>query len=435
MDIEFHYYIGAITAAAAGFSHDDAIRIAASAQQIDDNRGRFIIYDSNFLRYASSLYNDSVLLTHHDIQDDIKKLQFEIDSNIKTLTPHIHDAWLRKYHARNKSASSLKQSLRPYISCMTQNYDAAIRLISSIDTYIAYHFIPGDARSARNARIDGMHNSFTVTPGGRVATLALRHALQQNNHYQIGIASHAYADTWAHQNFTGIREGYNITSSLIRALPENITKYCKPIGHVDAMHKPDRIDCVWRDHRLKRSVVHNNNRFINAARSLYIEYRTNNIANAVCDDREWGKVISNIIYEKSKKKRLNMYRDVMREITGYRLPLYSSDRWRKDSIILVDNVKQIYGANVMSDDQNDTVGHYERRGSMYDNIMDGYYDLRKEIALSWCMHRMVENFDGFAAKIGVWRTAEYKQSDWYLFQEAAKTHQDVVWRYLKRRGM
>ena len=77
--------------------------------------------------------------------------------------------------------------------------------------------------------------------------------------YRIGIATHAYADTWAHQNFVGWYDFFN-----------DISLDVKPdIGHANAEHHPDWPAHRWEDSRLINDQVDNADRFFAAAKEMY----------------------------------------------------------------------------------------------------------------------------------------------------------------------
>jgi hypothetical protein len=67
-------------------------------------------------------------------------------------------------------------------------------------------------------------------------------ALKSRDLYRVGIALHTYADSWAHQNFTGQSEEWNRIDSK-SPLP--------PIGHAQKLRDPDRVDAVWTDPRIQ----------------------------------------------------------------------------------------------------------------------------------------------------------------------------------------
>jgi len=147
---------------------------------------------------------------------------------------------------------------------VTQNYvfwDESIRR----DVYLPFHFLPGDAGESSARRADGTRNAYAVTPNGETARELLVAALKERDLYLIGIALHSFADTWAHQNFSGLLEEWNDLDSRSGAfgLP--------PAGHLQAMTSPDDPARVWEDPRLvpgSRRVV-NRERFMAAAKKIF----------------------------------------------------------------------------------------------------------------------------------------------------------------------
>ncbi len=133
------------------------------------------------------------------------------------------------------------------------------------DIYLPFHFIPGDAKAASSARLDGRTNPYAVTPNSDAAKELLVSALRDKDPYLIGIALHTFADTWAHQNFCALMGGWNDIggSSLASSLP--------PAGHLQALSAPDEPSVSWEDSRLvpDRSFVVNRVRFAEAARKIF----------------------------------------------------------------------------------------------------------------------------------------------------------------------
>ena len=146
-------------------------------------------------------------------------------------------------------------------SQVTQNYvfwDEAV----ARDVYRPFHFIPGDAALASARRLDGRAGRFVVTEGSALAREILEAALKTRNFFRIGIALHSYADTWAHQNFSGDSEPQNAFDP---ASP------IPPVGHLHALKNPDVPHLVWRDPRLKNesAEISNASRFARAASMIY----------------------------------------------------------------------------------------------------------------------------------------------------------------------
>lgn len=147
---------------------------------------------------------------------------------------------------------------------VTQNYvfwDEAVRR----DIYLPFHFLPGGRSASSGRYTPSTANPYTVYPNGEIAKELLIQALREKDPYLMGIALHSFADTWAHQNFSGlIEEGNSIqTDSSMLRLP--------PAGHLQALTQPDEPDCIWIDPRLPEHerLVNNAQRFIQAARKIY----------------------------------------------------------------------------------------------------------------------------------------------------------------------
>jgi len=203
MDIEFHYWITGIIAYFAGFTRDEAKIIAYSSQFVDEN---------------------DVSLTVKDRSSDKEYTNF-ISQTMNILKP--------------------KQEL--------------------MRIYPIFHFVPGDPTAHTARRRDGKMHLFNTTPNNEFANELLQDAFKSEDKfrlYRIGIATHAFVDTWAHQNFTGWHESFNVLGANL--IPN--------IGHADALHHPDWFGHRWIDHQLLDGEVNNNHRFLSAAEALFRQY-------------------------------------------------------------------------------------------------------------------------------------------------------------------
>jgi len=211
MNLEFHYYATAALAIRAGFPSDVAHRIARASQQVDQAIFAWEIID----------------------------FPVTVGGRANLTGPG-------------------------YRTEKTQDYvfwdEDVFRRV-----YLPFHFIPGDPAKAARERVDGMGNPWITTPDSPLARELLVRALRSGDHFRIGIALHAYADTWAHQNFSGRLEAIN-ELSLRSPLP--------PAGHFQALGSPDQATEEWRDPRLLRPDVDNRERFLAAARMIYRFLRT-----------------------------------------------------------------------------------------------------------------------------------------------------------------
>lgn len=146
-------------------------------------------------------------------------------------------------------------------SIVTQNYQFWDELTAS-SIYRPFHFIPGKKAKADAYRKDGRAGRYPVTADSALARELLIAALKSGNLYRIGIALHAYADTWAHQNFSADLEPQNALDPR-SPLP--------PVGHLQALKNPDYPWLTWEDPRLRPGLaeVRNAERFVQAARMIY----------------------------------------------------------------------------------------------------------------------------------------------------------------------
>lgn len=144
---------------------------------------------------------------------------------------------------------------------VTQNYifwDPSV----AREIYMPFHFVPGDPDKASSRRKDGKASPWAVTADSPAAREILIDALRSKDLFRTGIALHAYADTWAHQDFSCENEEQN-------ALEAN--SIVPAVGHLQALRKPDVPGMKWEDPRLQGilSIVDNNARFAAAAKMIY----------------------------------------------------------------------------------------------------------------------------------------------------------------------
>lgn len=246
MNSEFHYYITGIIANYVGFSREDCITIAYSSQFVDDNK---------------------IVFTVKDKETD------EEYSNYVSQTMNI---------------------LRPMKTLMR--------------IYPLFHFIPGDPMAESARRKDGKMHILNTTPNSDLAQEVLHKAFMapaEKRMYRIGIASHSYVDTWAHQNFVGFNDSFNGVG--LNPIPN--------VGHSDVVFNPDKIKNEWTDKRLVKSEIRNNDRFILAAKHLFYKY-TEYLGVKV----EWNpikEVLLAITNTDNEEKRLGFYSSLVPWLLPY----------------------------------------------------------------------------------------------------------------------
>ena len=204
MDKEFHYYATGLIAKRSGFSDGEAEIIAHSSQFVDEN-----------------------------------------DVALKVRSRSSPDSVYRNYVSQTMNILKPKNEL--------------------LRIYPIFHFIPGDPEAETAWRRDGKMHRLNTTPNSDRANELLDEAFKAAADirlYRIGIATHAFVDTWAHQNFVGWFDSFNSLDFDIKPA----------IGHAEAEHHPDWIAHKWQDSRLVSPEVDNTNRFLSAAYALFMKY-------------------------------------------------------------------------------------------------------------------------------------------------------------------
>lgn len=273
MDIEFHYWATALIAERAGFSRDEAKIISYASEYVDEN--------------------DVCLGIHED-----------------------------------KLCTAPPKPYQNYI-CQTMNILKPKQELMRI--YPIFHFVPGDPTAPSAQRRDGKMHILNTTPDSENANAILDAALTAHDDtrlYRIGIASHTYIDTWAHQNFVGWYDLFN-----------NIGLDPKPdIGHADAEHHPDWISHLWEDSRLVDSAISNRERFLAAAHALFRKYCEHLAVRAGIDNRaNWSALEADLLrlfgptYSGSKPAYQEARLKAWRKATPW-LPAFDEEIWFDEAI-------------------------------------------------------------------------------------------------------
>jgi len=310
MDIEFHYYITFILCRKAGYSRDEAHTIAYSSQYTDDNKNHYYVN-----------YPDG----GHFLN--------EISQTMDITKP-----------------SPKRQKIYPL-----------------------FHFVPGGTEAEETCCIDcDQKKCFVTIPNSENANMLLKVALNSDDLYRVGIAVHAFADTWSHQNFLGMKHDAN---------GRNLLKIIPNIGHADFHHEPDKIHNQWKDLRLgdEASIVNNDDRFMEAAKHIFIHlFRSKNPG---ADDNRAASKFIELNLEKQlrdamdesywigsdSEARITAYQKICEELSSDEYQ-YDSNKWRHAAV------------------------------------------KKRELEL--------DHFDKY------WAKENFLESDWYRFQKAVNAHRE-----------
>ena len=232
-----------------------------------------------------------------------------------------------------------------------------------------FHFIPGN--STQTERIDKKYNKWTVKQNSQIISELLKEAIDSKNLYLIGIATHAFLDTYSHKEFIGFHHFINNKYSLFG----NIA-----IGHSSFGHNPDEIDVEWYDRRLKKQIK-NETLFLDAFCDLFFYFTNESLFTLV-------NIKERLIFFKKlhSSHRFFVYDG-----------LYKKNKWFNDAVKLPKRafLKKIY----------DTIRF--NLAYVFPNI-------------SFITNIKYE-----------WRNENYKETHWYQFQEAVKLWQKMVLKKLQ----
>jgi hypothetical protein len=349
VDIEFHYYMTYLIAVRAGFRPPEAAIIAQAAQEIDDNHIPISVSKGTPAEYESVISQTMDIL-----------------------------------HPRHNER-----------------------------IYPIFHFIPGDPASPSAKRKDGASSLWVTTPNSPLANEMLDTALRSNDLYRIGASSHAFADTWAHQNFLGKDDAYNEmpTETLAEKIEEAVN--LMRIGHALAGHLPDIPGLIWTDARLASPEVDNTGRFMDAAEHLFrklVAYKSPGMAKRDVDLAAVS-LVADLQSDIGPSSRTSQATDSNR-IARYRRRAMTAT----------------YGATAIPDYQ---------EGKWADAaFVEQQADLGPRIATFMAENAgLAGDILDFGTRLScTWKdTAIYKQTDWYRFQEAVQSHLDECWGVLAKR--
>ena len=225
----------------------------------------------------------------------------------------------------NTSCHDIGTGSKHYQNYISQTSNILKPALTLFRIYFQFHFIPGDPELA-SPRQDGMSSLLNTTPGSRNARAIMEQSLAENDLYLTGIASHAFADTWAHQNFIGYRSPFNSFKGMLKLLTPNV-------GHADAIHQPDEPNLTWTDVRLMEPKIKNPDRFLDAAEALFrVLYAKRHPKNTDADSEVSAlrKDLKRIITaDKKKSERIKEYCSLAEKPAygGQPLPRYQEDAW------------------------------------------------------------------------------------------------------------
>ena len=230
MDLDFHYGTIYVLSRWAKFCSANANIIATSSQLVDDN------YDSN---------------------------PFSDEEEEKNIAMGIHVRY----------------------SC--QNIWGNITGKGNVEVWVPFHFLPGLIGETEDEKLVCKKDSPLAR---RLGERLLATTLDNSDFgFRLGVGLHVFADTWAHQEFTGRNNMVNAVRNLIFSaqgslvekvldgIAESIGKATKritlwpigPLGHVAAMHCPDMPYIWWKSGERFKDGRKNWDEFLEASEACF----------------------------------------------------------------------------------------------------------------------------------------------------------------------
>ena len=274
--------------------------------------------------------------------------------------------------------------------------------------YPIFHFIPGEPLADSARRRDGKLHLLNTTPDSQNARNVLSLGLKSANLYKIGLAVHAYADSFAHQNFVGYYDEFNLVEEIQQKLSLIFNRSVYKIGHAAVGRRPDIPHALWRDPRLCKSNSLRDNKqiFLKAAGRIFEELKKYKFpaaaAAAIKTEREeLLSDLASVIGRKSEapelfkvntsKKRIRRCRCLSskKEYGGKKLKNYDPSLWFNEAVKINTGFLKI-----------DRSCGWQRLGLDY---FSKYLPLLKS-----CYS---------------WKSETYQKTHWFKFQEAVKEMQ------------
>lgn len=261
MQIDFHFATTYVVARLAGFNQHDAEIIAYSSQYVDDSTTTGFLRFDNGMRY----YREATAHPLYDLDN--------LDND------------------------------------------------ESTKSWLPFHFLPGNELQPDKAPEDATFIQHLVCrPNSPIAQAMMKRVIEVKDRphalHRLGIASHVFVDTFAHQGFVGQRTNMNNASEIIDSTRSKLKENILPnVGHARVDTYPDRPYLRWQytDSRGQNIERDNPSDFIKAADELCKHYQRYRLADPEADVpglQEQKTAILQVLVEKqsvNENHRLNQW--------------------------------------------------------------------------------------------------------------------------------
>jgi hypothetical protein len=221
-----------------------------------------------------------------------------------------------------------------YYSLKAYNWDVQKKI------YLPFHFLPPNP--LRNTK----HFTYITQPNSCFTKILLKEASKKKTEnwlHRLGAALHTYADTWAHQGFSGRQNMENNVEDINlyerekwkHLLWENIFLDALPmIGHCEANRFPDFPFLTWKYKNYKNEWIERNNTqvFLLAAKTIFEE-----LCNVTGKGKTSWQQLEDIVKELflsdiDVNKRCKAWIEQFPKIFETQEDIYDKVAWRKEAL-------------------------------------------------------------------------------------------------------
>lgn len=211
--------------------------------------------------------------------------------------------------------------------------------------YIPFHFIPAKPIRSENG-------SYLTKPNSNFAQQVLNEAIRETDPkfrlFRIGVALHTFADSWAHQGFSGRRNKENDVEGIHlfgrkkwkHLLLENIfLDFLPQIGHAEAGYFPDQSYQNWKykngngNEFIERD---NSDIFLDAAKTIYtklLDVEKQESDPVLSWDDISGEIVKLLNYkQKDINKRCKKWRKQFKKMFAPYKFDYNRLNWREEAL-------------------------------------------------------------------------------------------------------
>ena len=297
-------------------------------------------------------------------------------------------AYASQYTDDNVTEYKVEGGDEPFANLISQTEDITKPQEERLSIYPIFHFCPGtksEVFKLSPPRRDGKFHLLATIPDNKNARTIFDRALKSGDLCRIGIGTHMYADTFCHRDFAGWKDEFNW--SYLGGFIGSIWSALGPaIGHALVMHAPDIPPMVWDDMRLTSPYKEKKNKeqILTAAGNIFDYY---------CRNTKPGNA-------ESIKKQL---------LGDLDAAIGAETEWDSGDLTQsrMANYRALLGGDYLGGDYKE----YDK-SQWFDAAVDRQVD--------------AGSLGSGKPKFNFFWKSDYRNSDWFKFQEAVKVHQTVA---------